>query len=272
MSWTTFLEAAPAADHAVQVYDDLAELAASVGHYLDAGFRNGQPAVLISTSDRFDAFARELEARGWDIDQLEARGLLARFDAEQTLDAFMDGEIPSAERFEQVVGGAIDRVASRFPDATIRAFGDMVDLLWRQGNEAGAIALEELWNDLAETRRFALLCGYHLDIFDLDVQTSALPEIARVHTHPRPAADTSRLAAAVDKALAEVLGPVEAGQIYLQVAEQVPHTQLPRAQAVLMWLSQQNPTGAQRVLKRVRTHYVALREAAGPHSVARPYS
>jgi hypothetical protein len=272
MSWTTFLEAAPAADHAVQVYDDLAELAASVGHYLDAGFRNGQPAVLISTSDHFDAFARELEARGWDIDQLEARGLLARFDAEQTLDAFMDGEIPSAERFEQVVGGAIDRVASRFPDATIRAFGDMVDLLWRQGNEAGAIALEELWNDLAETRRFALFCGYHLDIFDLDVQTSALPEIARVHTHPRPAADTSRLAAAVDKALAEVLGPVEAGQIYLQVAEQVPHTQLPRAQAVLMWLSQQNPTGAQRVLKRVRTHYVALREAAGPHSAARPYS
>jgi len=35
MSWTTFLETAPAADHAVQVYDDLAELAHSVGRYLD---------------------------------------------------------------------------------------------------------------------------------------------------------------------------------------------------------------------------------------------
>jgi hypothetical protein len=272
MSWTTFLETAPAADHAVQVYDDLGELAASVGRYLDAGFRAGQPAVLISTADHFDRFARELDLRGWDIERLEAGGLLARFDAQQTLDAFMDGEIPSAERFEQAVGGAIDRVASRFPDKTIRAFGEMVDLLWRRGNEAGAIALEELWNDLAETRRFALLCGYHLDIFDIDVQTSALPEIIRVHTHPKPTGDTSRLAAAVDKALAEVLGPFEAGQIYLQVAEDVPRTQLPRAQAVLMWLSQQNPTNAQQVLERVRTHYVGLREAPSAHYAARSYS
>ncbi len=268
MSWTTFLEAAPAADHAVQIYDDLAELADSVGRYLDAGFRRGEPAVVIATADHWQAFAAELEACGWDIDQLEAERLLSRRDAQQALDEFMDGETPSAERFEQVVGGAIDDLATGFPDKTLRAFGEMVDLLWRQGNEAGAIALEELWNELAASRRFALLCGYHLDIFDIEVQTSALPEIIGVHTHPRPAADTSRLAAAVDRALAEVLGPFEAGKIYLQVAEQVPRTQLPRSQAVLMWLSQQQTSIAQQVLDRVRTHYTSLREAASTHSRA----
>jgi MEDS: MEthanogen/methylotroph, DcmR Sensory domain len=268
MSWTTFLEAAPAADHAVQVYDELAELAASVGRYLDAGFRRGEPAVLIATAAHRRVFAAELESRGWDIDQLEGKGLLVCRNGQDTLDAFMDGETPSAERFEQVVGGVIDDLAARFPDKTIRAFGEMVDLLWRQGNEAGAIALEELWNELAENRRFALLCGYHLDIFDLDVQTSALPEIIRVHTHPRPAADTPRLAAALDRALAEVLGPFEAGRIYLQVAEQVPRTQLPRSQAVLMWLSHQHTSTAQQVLDRVRTHYTSLREAASVHSRA----
>lgn len=268
MTWTSFLEAAPAADHAVQVYDDLAELTASVGHYLGAGFRRGEPAVLIAARAHSDAFAAELEAHGWCVAELEAEGLLTRRDARQTLDAFMVGETPSAERFEQTVGGAIDEVASRFPAKTIRAFGEMVDLLWREGNEAGAIALEELWNKLAETRRFALLCGYQLDIFDLNVQTSALPEIMRVHTHPRPAADTSRLAAAVDKALAEVLGPFEAGQIYLQVAEHVPRTQLPRAQAVLTWLSHQHTSTAQHVLDRVRTHYISLREAASIHATS----
>jgi MEDS: MEthanogen/methylotroph, DcmR Sensory domain len=261
MSWTTFLEAAPAANHAVQVYDDLAELAGLVGRYLDAGFRRGEPAVVISTSEHLKVFAADLEARGWRIERLEAEGLLVCRDAQQTLDGFMDGETPSAERFERVVGGLIDDVATQIPDKSIRAFGEMVDLLWKQGNEAGAIALEELWNELAETRSFALLCGYHLDIFDIDVQTSALPEIIRVHTHPRSAADTSRLAAAVDKALAEVLGPFEAGQIYLQVAEHVPRTQLPRAQAVLTWLSQQHSADARQVLDRVRTHYVSLRNA-----------
>lgn len=272
MSWTTFLESAPAADHAVQVYDDLAELANSVGRYLDAGFGRGEPGVLIATAAHRHAFAAELRSRGWDTDQLEGKGLLVCLDAQQTLDMFMDGDSPSAEPFEQVVGGAIDDLAVRFPDKTIRAFGEMVDLLWRQGNEAGAIALEDLWNELAESRRFALLCGYHLDIFDIDVQISALPKIIRVHSHPRPAADTSRLAAAVDKALAETLGPFEAGQIYLQVAEQVPRTQLPRAQAVLMWLSQQQTPNAQRVLDRVRTHYTSLREAASAHSRAPFYS
>jgi hypothetical protein len=44
MSWKTFLHAAPASDHAVQVYEDLAELSDSVGRYLDAGFRRGEPA------------------------------------------------------------------------------------------------------------------------------------------------------------------------------------------------------------------------------------
>ncbi len=268
MSWTNFLETAPAADHAVQVYDDLAELADSVGCYLDAGFRRGEPAVLIATAAHRQVFAAELQSRGWDTDQLEKKGLLVCRDAQQTLDMFMDGETPSAELFEQVVGGTIDDLAARFPDKTIRAFGEMVDLLWKQGNEAGAIALEELWNELAESRRFALLCGYHLDIFDIGVQTSALPEIIRVHTHPRPAADTSRLAAAVDKALAETLGPFEAGKIYLQVAEQVPRTQLPRAQAVLMWLCQQQTRTAQQVLNRVRTHYTSLRGAASAHSRA----
>jgi hypothetical protein len=64
MSWKTFLQAAPASDHAVQVYEDLAELCDSVGRYLDAGFHRGEPALLIATPDHLDAFVAEVEARG----------------------------------------------------------------------------------------------------------------------------------------------------------------------------------------------------------------
>ena len=117
---------------------------------------------------------------------------------------------------------------------------------------ACAIALEDFWNQLAETHRLSLLCGYHLDIFDLHVQAAALPEIVRVHNLPRPVADPSRLAAAVDEALTEVMGRGEAGQVYLRVAEQVPRTELPRAQAILAWLSHQDVENAQHILDRVR--------------------
>src|SRR5205823_1174702 len=82
-----------------------------------------------------------------------------RCDADETLAAVMDGELPSADRFEDVVGGTVDAVALRFPDRTIRAFGEMVDILTRRGLQAAAIELEELWNRLLRTRRIALLCA-----------------------------------------------------------------------------------------------------------------
>jgi hypothetical protein len=258
MSWTTFLEEAPAADHAVQVYDDLAELAASVGSYLDAGFRAGEPALVLATAEHWPTFAAALETHGWDPERLRAEGKLTCCDADETLRAFMQDDLPSAERFEQVVGALVDDIAERVPNKTIRAFGEMVDVLWQQGRERGAIALEELWNELAESRRFALLCGYQLDIFDIGVQATALPELIRTHSHPRPVADAAKLAAAVDRALADILGPAEAGQVYLRVAEQVPRTQLPRAQAVLTWLTREDAATAGRVLDRARTLYSAV--------------
>jgi MEDS: MEthanogen/methylotroph, DcmR Sensory domain len=259
--WTSFIERAPAAEHAVQVYDDVSELARSVAAFLGAGFRTGEPAILIATRVHREPFARELSQRGWDPAQLERAGLLTCADAEEVLERFMDGELPSADRFEHVVGGLVDDVGARYPRRTIRAFGEMVDVLWRRGSQEAAIALEELWNDLAKTRRFALLCGYHLDIFEPHVQREAIPEVVRTHSHVRTVEHPSRLAAAVDQALAEVVGPVRAARIYLDLAEHVPPGSLPRSQALLGWLSNREPLLASQVLERARMHY-QLRAAA----------
>ena len=260
-SWARFIERAPAAEHAVQVYDDVSELVRSVAAYLAPAFGAGDPALVIMTPDHWDALARELDSRGWGPAALERKGLLMRADAERLLGAFMAGELPSPERFREVVGGLVNETSERFPGRTIRAFGEMVDVLWRRGQERAAIALEELWNELAEARSFALLCGYHLDVFQLDVQRDALPEVMRTHSHTRTVEEPSRLAAAVDQALAEIVGPVRAARIYLDVAEQVPRGSLPRAQAVLGWLSSGEIPLAHEILQRARMHYVRLRNA-----------
>src|SRR5262245_18871387 len=76
MSWTMFLDAAPEAGHAVQIYDDVAELSNSVAHFLDAGFRAGEPALVIATAAHWKSFAAELEKRGWDLELLREQGLL----------------------------------------------------------------------------------------------------------------------------------------------------------------------------------------------------
>jgi hypothetical protein len=255
MSWSTFLESAPPAGHAVQVYAELDELAVSVGTFLHAGFRCGEPAIVIAAAGHLQAFRDDLARRDVDVDGLQAQGLLTCRDADETLATFMDGEVPSARRFEETVGALLDEVARRFPGQTVRAFGEMVDLLLQRGQQAAAIALEDLWNRALESRRCALLCAYELDVFDLDAQTSALPEIIRTHTHSRPVPDTARLAAAVHETLTDVLGSDATARIYLRVAEEVPRTAHPRAQAVLMWLSRHEPPTARRILQAVRARY-----------------
>jgi hypothetical protein len=262
MSWASFIDEAPTGHHGVQVYDEVGELGQAVARYLEAGFRKAEPAFVVATPDHRRRFSRELEAREWDVALLERQGLLVYADAQETLDAFMDGEHPSPQRFAHVVGGLLEAAAARFPGSTTRVFGEMVDVLWRHGRRSAAIELEELWNELQRTRRFSLFCGYHLDIFDVAVQTEALPDVFRTHTHARPAADTSRLAAALDQALAEIMGPIGAARIYLDVARDVPRGSLPRAQAILGWLAANRPAAAGSVLERARSHYRSMRAAA----------
>jgi hypothetical protein len=246
----------------VQIYDDVRDLAASVGSFLDAGFTAGAPAVVIATAVRWPRYAAELEARDRDPDALERTGKLRRAEAEQLLEEFMEAGLPSRERFEQVVGGLIDQLAASFPNTTVRAFGEMVDVLVQRGEEQAALVLEELWNDLARRRSVALLCGYRLDIFDVEVQKGVLPELFKTHSHVRPVAEPARLAAAVDHALAEVVGPVEAARIYLDVASNVAKGSVPRGQAVLGWLSINDSPVAATVLERARSHYGRLRAPA----------
>lgn len=255
MGWRSFIERAGASEHAVQVYDGLDELTRSVGAYLAAGFGVGEPAIVIASAAHRRAFETELDARGVQALELEDQGILTCRDADETLAAFMDGGMPSSDRFEDAVGRLVDEVSSRFPTMTIRAFGEMVDILWARGEKEAALALEELWSDLARSRRFALLCGYRLDIFDIDVQTGALPAVFGAHSHAQPAHDTSRLADAVDTALTEIVGPIDAAHIYLDVAADAPLRSLPRGQAVLAWLCSNDAALAESVLGRARRHY-----------------
>ena len=61
--------------------------------------------------------------------------------------------------------------------------GEMVDILWQQGNESGAIRLEILWNQLASTYDFALLCGYAVGHFYKETRDSRFDEVREQHTH-----------------------------------------------------------------------------------------
>jgi hypothetical protein len=254
-SWSAFRRHGSTCSHGVQVYRGADELVDAVVEYLAPAVAAGDPCLVVATPDHLDRFVERFDDAGWDGAQLQRDGLLTIADARATLDRFMVDGYPNAAAFDEVVGGLIDALAT--PERQVRVFGEMVDLLHRDGMTEAAISLEQLWNSLAWSRRFSLFCGYEVDVFDRDAQIGLLPAVCRTHSHVVPAADAARFASAVDGALDEVLGHAEAGKVYVLVGDEIRRERVPVPQLALMWVSANMPTIADRVLASARRRYLA---------------
>ena len=152
---------------------------------------------------------------------------------------------------------AHDRISIGFAGRPLRIFGEIVDLLSRQGRVDDALALEALWNDLQLTRNFSLLCGYGLDIFDPSVQAGPLPSVCRVHSHVLPAHDDARFRNAVERALVDVLGPTKARDVLYIVGGTMREKRVPVAQDALRWVTANMPAQAERILTLARSLYTS---------------
>jgi hypothetical protein len=62
----------------------------------------------------------------------------------------------------------------------------MVALLWDDGDLAGALELETLWNELAERHAFALFCAYSISSLDAAGDLGAAKAICDRHTAVAP--------------------------------------------------------------------------------------
>jgi len=166
--------------HAVRFYEDAQSLSRMVATFVAEGFIESLPAIIIATPEHRDAIIDKLNAMSFDLDDLERRGDLIVLDAGDTLAQFMVDGMPNAEKFETAMLLVIDRACRERQGCVIRAYGEMVDVLWKDGHEAAAVRLEMLWNQLANTRKFSLLCGYSMGSFYKD---AAFDAICHQHTH-----------------------------------------------------------------------------------------
>jgi uncharacterized protein len=101
-------------------------------------------------------------------------------DADDTLAAFMVDGMPDQHRFRDTLVPVIERACGGRRDCVVRAYGEMVDVLWKRGQTVAATRLETLWNMLANSHAFSLLCGYSMGNF---YKAAAVDEICSHHTH-----------------------------------------------------------------------------------------
>ena len=171
------------AGHHVQFYENDGTLVSAVAEFLASGLTIGQPVVVIATETHRAAFMQRLRDTGADPDAHVRNGRLVMIDARATLATFMMDGAPNATRFRAVIGDAIENARIRHDAPVVRMYGEMVSLLWSDGNPDGALHLEELWNDIASEYAFSLLCGYAMASFDLADAAPRFVEICRQHTH-----------------------------------------------------------------------------------------
>jgi hypothetical protein len=166
--------------HAVRFYDDAKSLAQIVAAFLSEGLADDHPGIVVATAAHRAAIIRELVGSRWDVVRLQGSGDLVLLDAQDTLDTFMIDGAPDAVRFKDAMCEVIKKACQTRTNCTVRIYGEMVDILWKEGKQEAAVRLEMLWNQLGMTEGFSLLCGYAMGSFYKDVRYE---DVCSQHTH-----------------------------------------------------------------------------------------
>jgi signal transduction histidine kinase len=172
--------------HEVQLYESDAFLCEVVASYLAEGSRAGAPLLVIATEAHRDQFSTQLVSDGVDVRAASASGQLTIIDAHDALSKIMIDGMPHAGRFHAQIGGVVQRVSAAHPRAHLRAYGEMVDILWREGNREAAIRLEDLWTELSRAQPFSLLCAYAMENFRLESDLADFSRVCQSHTRVVP--------------------------------------------------------------------------------------
>jgi hypothetical protein len=256
--WEQVVVDASPHDHIVQLYQDHDFLKSAVCRYIGAGLANGDRIILFPTLTHWNAFRQRLETEGVNVQAARERGQLTVVDANEILPRFMRDAMPDPQVFNAVIGDVFRQACAGGSYQKLRAWGELVNVLWERGDVAASMNLEDLFDQLNKKIGIAMFCSYVMDNFNGDVHALMLPRLGTNHTHLIPVEDYVRLERAVAEALRETAGPDEARALESQLLSRYqPPYSMPRSQALLLALRQFLPALADPVLQRSRNLYTA---------------
>src|SRR5687768_6268181 len=143
-------------EHSVKFYHTDSALADAVSGFFETALKSGETALLIATPSHRAAIEDQLSKRDFDVPALQSSRQYIALDAAETLARFLVDGRPDEALFRQTVGDLVQKTLSS--SGGVRAYGEMVALLWRDNNREAALELERFWNNLQRDYSFALLC------------------------------------------------------------------------------------------------------------------
>jgi signal transduction histidine kinase len=175
--------------HVVQFYKDDAFLLDELSRFIGSALVAGDYGILFATESHRRGITRRLRSRGLDVGVAVEQGRYIALDAETTLANLMVNGLPYPARLSAIMDSLMGR-AKLLADgrqARVRIFGEMVALLWSEGNREAAIRLEQIWRELAQRYDFSLRCAYPISDFGRAADSQAFLQICAEHSGVIPA-------------------------------------------------------------------------------------
>jgi signal transduction histidine kinase/CheY-like chemotaxis protein len=204
-------------EHFVQFYEADAFLLDSLGGFIGDGLCAGDACIVVATKEHLYGLEERLRARGSEVDAANATGQFISLDAREVLPSLLVDGTPEPRRFADVIGSVVERAAQA--RGRVRIFGELVALLWAEGNHDAALRLEELWNGLREIHSFSLFCGYPMSGFGGETQAALLSGVCATHSRVIPAESYTALSDPEERLRAIALLQQKARTLEAEIAE-----------------------------------------------------
>lgn len=168
-------------DHICKLYELETNLLSSVCDFIVPALTRNEGVLIIATPEHIQNFQLALERRSIDVTEAVAKEQLIFLDAHSTLSSFMEENVIVDEKFREVLEPKLKSLHARYKK--VRAYGEMVNLLFSANDYRNTLRLEQLWNELSSDYPFSLLCSYSNENFKDKEHVEAFNEIARTHSH-----------------------------------------------------------------------------------------
>lgn len=165
-------------DHLLQIYESDDIFLHGLEGFTATGFLNGDAVILIGTDMHISAVEEKLKDK-FDLEALKLSGQYIPYDVEEALSKFINNNEVDELKFREFISSLVAR--AKDGGRTVRAFGEMVAILWGQGNRKATIKLEQMWSDICQSDIVCLYCAYPQSGFSQDANDS-FDQICSHHT------------------------------------------------------------------------------------------
>ncbi len=166
-------------EHIAQFYEKDSVLLESLIGFVGGGLKAGDSTIVIATAAHLKSLEKALLSSGIDLVSAMIQNRYIALPADQGLRRFMVNQWPDEKLFARFVRDLLTR--AQRDGRRVRAFGEMVALLWARGEVAATVRLECLWQELCQSKDFVLFCAYPKAGFT-EASSNSLHEICKAHT------------------------------------------------------------------------------------------